>query len=469
MKIAYVRNTFPKSTETFILEEILYLASLGHHVRIYASRCELGNMNPKLPGSGMLDHVVYADEVSSLPVSRKLRMVRIFLQRYLRHAPYRNRYRRNYFPNRDLKKELSTLIARQAGRKSFMSALAMRVRSHWTVWLSSMKLHNLSLAISQFLLAATEFTPDHIHCPFLFAKDCEKMEELRVRYPAVPYTVTLRSRDLYLNSEDKDYLSRRNELIDQATRVFAISEYNKREIGRRYVLDNPVEVVHSSIDTDYFRPSLKPGKKMRQMICVARLVPKKGLELLIDACANLHKSGEDFHLSIVGGGVLKAALLERIGNYGLQAKVEIVGPYKIDMIRYLLNQAEVFVLPCVVAEDGDRDMLPNSLKEAMAMRLVVVTTNISGIDELITDEVDGLLVEPNSAVDLAEKMRRAYSDKKFARRAGEKAREKVKASFSIQVEGKKFGNALDRIHARSFDVIPEIDTARKQDALVGHF
>ncbi len=436
MRIAYVRNTFPKATETFILEEILYLAKAGHDVRVHAGHCELANMNPKLAGSGLLAQVVFPD-AAALSLRGKARLIRVFLRKALRYKPYRSRFLHNYLPDRDLKAEVDDALRRRSGLE--------RLRARAGIWLNAMRLNNLSLARNQVLLRVNEAPPDHIHCPFLFAGDCATLAKLTARYPDVPYTVTLRSRDLYFRSADTDYLTRRDRLIDGATRVFAISEFNRREIAARHALRHPVQVVHSSIDTDYFRPGRTDKKKARKMIAVARLVPKKGLELLIDACAHLHRAGEAFHLSIVGSGVLKDALLERIRSLGLQDCIEIIGPFKSDMIRYLLDQAEVFVLPCVVAEDGDRDMLPNCLKEAMAMKLVVVTTNISGIEELISDNVDGLLARPNDPVDLAARIVTAFDDKDAARRIGNNAREKIKASYSIRVEGRKFCDALERI------------------------
>jgi glycosyltransferase involved in cell wall biosynthesis len=436
MKIAYVRNTFPKATETFILEEILYLAKAGHDVRIHAARCELANMNPKLVESGLLANVVFAD-ASAMSWRGRFRLVRMFLRKIVRYKPYRTRFLHDYFPERDLGTEFDDAM-RAAG--------AGRWRRQASVWLNAMRLNNLSLARHQYVLDGTEFVPDHIHCPFLFAGDCATLDELTTRYPDSPYTVTLRSRDLYFKSTDTAYLATRDRLIHGATRVFAISEFNKREIAARYALQHPVQVVHSSIDTDYFRPGRTDKKKARKLIAVARLVPKKGLELLIDACVHLDRAGAAFHLSIVGSGMLRDALLEQIRQHGLQDKIEIIGPFKSDMVRYLLDCAEIFVLPCVVAGDGDRDMLPNSLKEAMAMKLAVVTTNISGIEELITDGVDGFLVAPNNAANLAATIAAAFADRESAKRIGERARKKVVANYSIQVEGKKFLDALERIH-----------------------
>jgi glycosyltransferase involved in cell wall biosynthesis len=171
-------------------------------------------------------------------------------------------------------------------------------------------------------------------------------------------------------------------------------------------------------------------------------VHKKGLHILIDACAILREEGLLFKLSIVGDGPLKDDIDKQIRSLQLDNFVKAIGPRTQNEIVKILDQANVFVLPCLVAPDGDRDMLPNSIKEAMAMKLIVVTSDVSGIEELVLDGINGLLFLAGDSSSLANAMRRALVDVEFAKFAGENARATIVESFSIDSEGRKFEAAL---------------------------
>lgn len=454
MKIAYVRNTFPKNSETFILEEILFLKRSGHDVRIFSKWCELSNINEKILENGLLGCVIYDDE-PELSMRQQLGRVKDFLKMWLGSQEYRQLFSTDFFPDRHLRAEVHAVISKQAAATGWWEALRLRMETFRKTWLDAMKFNNLSLARQQVVIRSQRFYPEHMHCPFLFFVDARKLKQLTKEFPDVPYTVTLRSRDVYLNSNNQRYLQMRDRLIRRATKVFTISNYNKRELSGRFNFRGEMQVIHSSIDADLFTADPNVAKIPNKMLSIARLVPKKGLELLIDACAIMHAAGQDFHLSIIGDGALKPLLLEKIGQLGLHEKVEIIGPFRQRKIKQLLDIAEVFVLPCVVAPDGDRDMLPNAIKEAMAMNLMVITSDISGIEELIEDGVNGLLARPNDPQDLAEKMILAMSDREFAKQAGAAARARVLQAFSIASEGEKFNTALLRINALQHrDVAP---------------
>ncbi|MYM86186.1 glycosyltransferase [Rugamonas sp. FT82W] len=428
------------------MEEILSLKRYGHDIRIFSKWCDLSNMNDKVLEHDLLGCVIY-DEEGKLLIRQYFDRVKGFLWKWLSSRQYRKSFAHDFFPARRLKSEVQAVLRQQLAGLGWRAALALRAEIFQKIWLEAMKLNNLSLARQQVVIRSQKFHPEHMHCPFLFFVDTRKLKQLIKEFPDVPYTVTLRSRDVYLNSTNQRYVQLRDRLIRRATQVFTISNYNKRELSVRLDLRGEMQVIHSSIDTDLFTADLTVEKKPNQLLSIARLVPKKGLELLIDACAIMHAAGQDFHLSIVGEGVLKLPLLEKIKQLGLHEKVEIIGPFRQRKIKELLDMAEVFVLPCVVAPDGDRDMLPNSVKEAMAMNLVVVTSDISGIEELVKDGINGLLAQPNDAQDLAEKMMRAMSDKEFAKQAGVAARARILEEFSIASEGSKFNSALLRINA----------------------
>src|SRR5439155_24698080 len=108
----------------------------------------------------------------------------------------------------------------------------------------------------------------------------------------------------------------------------------------------------------------------------------------------------------------------RIAARGLADAVRLTGPLGQAALFQEYRRATVFCLPCRVAEDGDRDGIPNVLVEAMACGLPVVTTGISGIPELVADGINGLIVPPEDPAALAEAMVRLHRDPDLARRLG---------------------------------------------------
>lgn len=442
MKIAYIRSAFPKNSETFILEEILFLKRAGHDVRIFSKWCDMTHLNDKILNNGLLGCVVY-DIEHNRNLLRYFKIFRLFLHQWFATKNYRKFFRHDFFSGGQ-PDDLTAAAAPASYMRKIICFLKhpLSWMPRFDVLVDAMVLNNLSLARQQFSIRRRVFVPDHIHCPFLFPWDSQKLSHMLESFPNVPYSVTLRSRDLYAQSANDVHFSLRRFLVENASQVFTISKYNKTNLDSSVKLKNSVQVIHSSIDVSLFTPDPRMPKKSGQLISVARLIPKKGFHLLLEACAILDKEGCDFHLLIVGDGPLKPILRSKIQELGLTGKIGIAGPFRQKKIRELLNMAQAFVLPCVIAPDGDRDILPNSIKEAMAMKLPVVTTRVSGIEELITDGVDGLLATPNDAAELAIKIRLALSDQLSSQRLGECARARILAEFSICGEGEKFNRAI---------------------------
>jgi glycosyltransferase involved in cell wall biosynthesis len=134
-------------------------------------------------------------------------------------------------------------------------------------------------------------------------------------------------------------------------------------------------------------------------LSVGRLVPKKGFDVLIDACGILRRRGITFELRIVGGGELRVELLDRARRAGILPYVEFCGNRSQEQVADELADAEVFALAPIVMPDGDRDGIPNVLLEAMAAGVPVVASAVSGIPEIIEDGSTGRLV-PSRRPDL---------------------------------------------------------------------
>ena len=147
-----------------------------------------------------------------------------------------------------------------------------------------------------------------------------------------------------------------------------------------------------------------------RLLCIGTLQEKKGQRVLVEALRLLVQRGVQFECTIVGSGPLEQDLREAVAAGGLTDAVELVGYRPHAETLELYAQHDVFVLPCVVAANQDRDGLPNVLIEAAAAGCVVVSTAVSGIPELIEHGRSGLLVPERDAAALADALESLAAD-----------------------------------------------------------
>ena len=146
------------------------------------------------------------------------------------------------------------------------------------------------------------------------------------------------------------------------------------------------------------------------LFSAARFVPKKGLRHVPAALARLREHGVAVQWRVAGDGPEESLLRAECTLHGVAELVTFLGPLDSEAVRRELLTADFAVLPCVVADDGERDGIPIFLCEAMALGVPVVTTNVSGIPELIRDGDTGWICAPGDANSLAEVIRRAATE-----------------------------------------------------------
>lgn len=180
------------------------------------------------------------------------------------------------------------------------------------------------------------------------------------------------------------------------------------------------------------------------LLSVGTLTPKKGFEYLIRACRVLADRGVDYDCQIVGDGPDRPKLEDLVAFLGLGDRVTLA-PYRPqEELRALFQQAAIFSLPCIILPDGNVDVIPLVLQEAMALARPVVSTPVSGIPELIRDGVNGLLVPERDHEALAEALIRLLNDPALAERLGAAARETVVQQFDVAVNAGELAQLFQR-------------------------
>lgn len=163
------------------------------------------------------------------------------------------------------------------------------------------------------------------------------------------------------------------------------------------------------------------------LLSVGRLIEKKGFDTLVRAAARLRDRGLQFRVEIAGEGPLWPTLQRLVNELELSEFVRFLGPLTLEELEHHYPTASLFVLPCQVAVDGNRDGLPNTILEAMARGLPVVSTTLASIQEAVTDDREGLLVPPRDPIALADALARLLSDRELRERLGGAGRKRVAA------------------------------------------
>jgi len=260
----------------------------------------------------------------------------------------------------------------------------------------------------------------------------------------LPFSFTGHANDLYTNP------GRLREKIRAARFVATCTGFNERHLKDLCAgagLDpSRVWRVYHGVDLARFaaRPEPADPAGASRLVTVTRLKEKKGFPWLLDALADLARRGIPFTLEIYGEGDQRRFIERRIDELGLRERVSLMGAIEHERIPGVLAGAGVFVLPCIVLENQDRDGIPNTIIEALATGVPVVSTAISGIPEAVRDGESGLLVPERDAAALAAAIERMMSDGALRARCARAGREIAESLFSIDASGRALADLMRR-------------------------
>ena len=195
-----------------------------------------------------------------------------------------------------------------------------------------------------------------------------------------------------------------------------------------------VHLVYHGLDFSRFPPSPDRSRAVADpftIVSVARAVEKKGYDDLLQALAAL-KDHSPWRFEHAGGGPLAARLKAKAARLGIADRVTWHGAQERSFIFQLLERADLFVLPSRLTASGDRDGIPNVLMEAQAFGVPVVSTDISGIPELVSHGETGWLVPEKDPGALAAALRTLFGDADLRGRLAQAGAERVRREFSSE-------------------------------------
>ena len=436
-EIGFVVMGFPRISETFISNEILQLEALGARLRVFAIK--RGDEDRRHESVERIRAPIeYLPRASSLSGTGLLRWLSDNLPRF-RHAHGR------------------VLRARPlAYLATLASALTMCLRYRKSAFAPLRKVF-----IKEFLQAGVIAdqvlrvgTIAHLHGHFCHG--ATTITWFASRMSGVPFSFTAHAKDIYqVDQNPGDLLARK---LDAARFVSTCTDANRRHLSERFPKAKPVHTIYHGLDTGYFAPAVmadapqtdaaNPAEPL--VLAVGRFVEKKGLRYLIAALTELAASGRSFRAVLVGEDGGEAALLRQmIEQGGLSGRVTLQGPMDHRALRALYAEAAIFALPCLVAADGDRDGIPNVIAEAMAMGIAIVTTDVSGIPEIVRDGHNGVLVPERDSAALALALDSLLADPARRREIGAAARATICDCFDSSVTTRTLLQLFEREMAKS--------------------
>jgi glycosyltransferase involved in cell wall biosynthesis len=211
-------------------------------------------------------------------------------------------------------------------------------------------------------------------------------------------------------------LERKTDLLMTVSRSFA--DY----LGQYIQNPERVKVIPNGYDEKRFKP-ISHDNEVTQLVTVCRLVPAKGLDILLQACAELRQRNRSFVLHIIGDGPIRKELEEMALSLGIYNDTIFYG--------YMLHPEElmpffdVFVLPSRAEAFG------SVFAEAALCLLALVGTDVGGISEQIENGVNGLLVPPDDPKALADALETVIADPHFRYEMARAAWNRAKKTYSL--------------------------------------
>jgi glycosyltransferase involved in cell wall biosynthesis len=333
MKIAYVLDTYPNLSETFVAREIEALRRCGVEIEIFALRAGQGAHPLEHAGNTALNRVV----------------------RVLDRA--------------------------RGGSEAAFARLGAR-------WWNAV---------------GTQFSFDWIHGGF--ASHPANIAWGAARAAGLPWSFSGHARDIFV---DNTSLARKIEAAHFVSVCTRVGQQHLRKIAPTYA-EKILYVPHGLPLEQYaFREPLETGTS-RRLLCVGRLVEKKGFLVLLSALSILRAHEYSVQANIIGEGLQRRVLEREIARLGLHDSVLLMGAQSHDEVRRQMQLCHCLVVPSVVARDGDRDGLPNVLLEAAACGVPLVASRVGGVSDFL-DESTGRLVAAGDAPGLARAIRQTFEE-----------------------------------------------------------
>ncbi len=235
-------------------------------------------------------------------------------------------------------------------------------------------------------------------------------------------------------------------ISDLAAKIITRSNFQKKELQKAGIDADKIAVVYTGINPE--KIAFKPRHVVKNglsLLSAGRFVEKKGFDTTLRFFKRFSKCYPSARLTLVGEGPLRKKVEEDIAGFGLLKRV-VIKPFMDheDFIKELFNH-DIFILPSKTSKNGDREGIPNVLKEAMASGMPVVSTYHAGIPELIADGKTGFLVPEDDDAALFEKVEYILNNADMAKASCVRARAVIERKFNVIKTARMIENLMTKL------------------------
>jgi len=248
------------------------------------------------------------------------------------------------------------------------------------------------------------------------------------RILGIPYSTGAHAYDLYEHGGDWWLM----EKIALARFVHTSTEAGRRRLVERGAAPGKIHVIRRGLETFPAFKALRSPRRPLRLICIARLVPKKGLRFQLRIYEELRAAGLPFAARIVGEGPLRGELEDEIARRRLGGDVTLLGHRSQPEVWDQLAWADVLLHTGVVAPSGDRDGLPNVIPEAMAAGVLVVSSPVSATTEAVRQQRTGLVADVDLPLAWVVALQQLAADDALAGRLRTAARRWVEENYDAR-------------------------------------
>ncbi|WP_025897553.1 glycosyltransferase family 4 protein [Sneathiella glossodoripedis] len=361
--ITVVLKGYPRLSETFIAQELRALEKLGHRLHLISLR--------------------HPTDKKRHPIHSEIEAPVTYLPEYLYQEPLR--VLKSWWKVRKLP----------------------TYRQVFSQWLKDLKRDFSSNRVRRFgqaLVLAAELPKNSSHIYAHFLHTPASVARYAAKFCDLPWSCSAHAKDIYTSQEWEI-----GEKLDDLKWLVTCTSFNVSHLRKLATAPDKIELLYHGLDLSRFpkvngKRHISDGRsadaKVR-ILSVGRMVAKKGYDDLINALAllpdNLHWEFEH-----IGGGSILSELQKQAEKLGIAGQINWRGAQSQQTVLQAMQEADIFVLASRIAEDGDRDGLPNVLMEAQSQKAAILSTRVSAIPELIEHEKTGLLVEQRDPEGMAQ-------------------------------------------------------------------
>jgi colanic acid/amylovoran biosynthesis glycosyltransferase len=392
VRVAVVVGQFPALSETFVLNQVTGLLDRGAEVRVLAAdRVPQATMHPVVHSYGLLKRTSYGSLREPAKWRRRLAVAKLLGGSLLRHAPHPARMRRALRHGRDDAAAALRFRSVQLGDRSFDAVLC------------------------------------HFGAHGQWGMSMRNMGQVSGRLVTVFHGYDM---SRYLRDEGEAVYNR---LFAEGDLFLPVTEYWRRRLVELGCPADRTLVHRMGVELGDFNFVERriPDTGPLQLLSVARLTEKKGLEYGIRAVASLVAAIPGIRYDIAGSGPLQPELERLIAELGVHQHVQLLGPLPRPEVARRMANAHILLAPSVTARDGNQEGLPVVLMEALATGLPAISTRHTGIPELIEHGVTGMLADERNVEQLAEAIRQLYENPSLHARIMAAGRRRVEAEHDI--------------------------------------